>query len=66
MAQVGPLRMCLVPYVVPPLAGILLLAVLGFLHHGLSVVSVRIFETAHCFRWVYVSRDHVPCFHDSV
>jgi hypothetical protein len=61
MAQVGPLRMCLVPDVVPPLAGFLFLAVLGVLHHGLSVVSVRIFETAHCFRPFYV-----PCFHDSV
>jgi hypothetical protein len=50
MTQVGPLRMCLVPDVVPPLAGFLLIAVLGVLHHSLSVASVRIFETAHCFR----------------
>jgi hypothetical protein len=48
MAQVGPLRMCLAPDVVPPLAGFLFLAVLGVVHHVLSVVSVRIFETAHC------------------
>jgi hypothetical protein len=33
MTQVGPLRMCLDPDVVPPLAGFLLLAVLGVLHH---------------------------------
>jgi hypothetical protein len=33
MTQVGSLRMCLDPDVVPPLAGFLLLAVLGVLHH---------------------------------
>jgi hypothetical protein len=43
MAQVGPLRMCLAPDVVPLLAGFLFLAVLGVVHHGLSVVSIRIF-----------------------
>ncbi len=50
MTQVGSLRMCLDPDVVPPLAGFLLLAVLGVLHHILSVPSVCIFKTAHCFR----------------
>ncbi len=40
--------MCLVSDVVPPLAGILLFAVLGVLHHFLSVSSVCIFKTAHC------------------
>jgi hypothetical protein len=39
MSQVGSLRMCLDPDVVPPLAGFLLVAVLGVLHHILSVVS---------------------------
>jgi hypothetical protein len=63
MAQVGPLRMCLVPDVVSPRAVFLFLAVLGVLHHGHSVVFVRIFETIHCFRPLYVPRDHVPCFH---
>ncbi len=42
--------MCLVPDVVPPLAGFLLLAVLGVLRHILSVASVCIFKTVHCFR----------------
>jgi hypothetical protein len=40
MTQVGSLRMCLDPYVVPPLAGFLILAVLGVFHHILSVASV--------------------------
>jgi hypothetical protein len=66
MAQVGPLRMCLAPDVVSPHAVFLFLAILGVLHHGLSVFFVRIFETVHCFRPFYVTRDHVPCIHDSV
>jgi hypothetical protein len=66
MTPVGSLRMCLIPDVVPPLAGFLLLAVLGVLHHILSVASVCFFKTAHCFRSFYVSWDHVPGFHDSV
>ncbi len=66
MTQVGSLRMCLDPDVVPPLAGFLLVAVLGVLHHILSVSSVCIFKTAHCFRSFYITRDHVPGFHDSV
>jgi hypothetical protein len=37
MTQVGSLRMCLDPDVVPPMAGFLLVAVLGVLHHILSV-----------------------------
>ncbi len=45
MTHVGSLRMCLDPDVVPPLAGFLLVAVLGVLHHILSVVSVCVFET---------------------
>ena len=53
MAQVGPLRMCLVPDVVSPHAVFLSLAILGVLHHGHSVVFVRIFETVHCFRPLY-------------
>ena len=66
MTQVGSLRMCLDPDVVPPLAGFLLVAVLGVLHHILSVIFVCIFEAAHCFRSFYVSRDCVPGFHNSV
>ncbi len=66
MTQVGSLRKCLDPDVVPPLAGFLLVAVLGILHHILSVVSVCVFETAHCFRSFYVSRDWVPGLHNSV
>jgi len=66
MAQVGPLRMCPAPVVVSPHSVFLFLAILGVLHHGLSVFIVRIFETVHCFRPFYVTRDHVPCIHDSV
>ncbi len=66
MTQVGSLRMCLDPDVVPPMAGFLLVAFLGVLHHILSVVFVCVFETAHCFRSFYVSRDCVPGFHNSV
>jgi hypothetical protein len=66
MAQVGPLRMCLVPDVVSPHAVFLFLAVLGVLHHGHSVVFVRIFETVHCLCPLDVPWDQVPCFHDSV
>jgi hypothetical protein len=49
MTQVGSCRMCLDPNVVPPLAGFCLFAVLGDFHHVLSVPSVCIFKTAHCF-----------------
>jgi hypothetical protein len=49
--------MCLDPDVVPPMAGFLLVAVLGVLHHILSVVFVCVFETAHGPRSFYVSRD---------
>ncbi len=49
MTQVGSIRMCLDPDVVPPLAGFLLLAVLGVLHHILSVVSVCIFKLLTVF-----------------
>jgi hypothetical protein len=62
MTQVGSLRMCLDPDVVPPLAGFLLVAVLGVLHHILSVFSVCFFKTAHCFRSFYIPRDRVPDF----
>ncbi len=54
LTQVGSLRMCLDPVVVPPLADFLLLAVLGVLHHILSVPSVCIFKTAYCFRSFYI------------
>jgi hypothetical protein len=40
MTEVGSLWMCQDPDVVPPLAGFLHMAVLGVLHHILSVVSV--------------------------
>ncbi len=65
MTHVGSLWKCPAPDVVPPLAGILLFAVLGVLHHFLSVASVCIFETAHCFRSFYVPRDQVPGFYNS-
>jgi hypothetical protein len=48
MAQVGPLRMCLVPDVVSPHAVFLFLAVLGVLHQCHSVVFISVFETVHC------------------
>ncbi len=49
MAHVGSRRMCLDPDVVPPLAGFRLYDILGVFHHVLSVPSVCIFKTAHCF-----------------
>jgi hypothetical protein len=66
MAQVGPLRMCLVPDVVSPHAVFLFLAVLGVLHHCHSVIFIRIFEAVHCLCPLYVTRDQVPCLHNSV
>jgi hypothetical protein len=66
MAQVGPLRMCLVPDVVSPHAVFLFLAVLGVLHHCHTVVFIRIFEAVHCLCPLYVPRDQVPCLHNSV
>jgi hypothetical protein len=41
--------MCLDPDVIPPMAGFRLLAVLGVFHHVLSVPTLCIFKTAHCF-----------------
>jgi hypothetical protein len=49
MTQVGSSRMCLDPDVVPPLAVFRLFAIPGDFHHVLSVPSVCIFKTAHCF-----------------
>ncbi len=65
MTQVGSRRMCLDPDVVPPLAGFCLYADLGDFHHVLSVPSVCIFETDHCFWSIDHSKDHVPSFHNS-
>ena len=66
MAQVGPLRMCPATDVVSPRSVLLFLAILGVLHHVLSVFFVRIIETVHCFRPFYVTWDRVSCIHDSV
>jgi hypothetical protein len=49
MSHVGSRRMYLDPDVVPPLAVFRLYAILGVFHRVLSVPSVWIFNTAHCF-----------------
>ncbi len=66
MFRVESRRMCLVPDVVPPLAGLRFIPSYAFSTMFSLWLLCKFFKTAHCFWSLYHSWDHFPRFYNSV